>query len=53
MKDLEYKLVKQGSMVKNIIQDYAFVSTEGFKLRVDEYIFYQKGNTNMNRNEYC
>lgn len=42
IKDIDYDMIKQGSRIKKIIQDYAFVSTEGFKLKINEYIFYQR-----------
>jgi len=42
IKDLELELIKQGSIVKKIIRDFCFITTRGFKLNVDEYVFYSR-----------
>lgn len=42
VKDLEYKLVKHGSLLKEILKDYCTITTDGFRLNVDEYIFYSR-----------
>ena len=42
VKDIELDLVKQGSMVKKIIRENCFITTRGFRLETDEYIFYSR-----------
>lgn len=42
IKDIDFDLIKQGSMIKKIIQKSSFVSPRGFKLDTNEYIFYSK-----------
>jgi len=42
IKDIEMELVKQGSMIKKIIRDNCFISPRGFKLKVNEYLFYSR-----------
>jgi len=42
IKDIELDLVKQGSMIKKIVKNHCFIMTRGFKLNVNEYIFYSR-----------
>ena len=42
VKDIELDLVKQGSMIKNIIKNSCFITPRGFNLKVNEYIFYSR-----------
>ena len=42
LKDIEYSLVKQGSMIKKIIQNNCFLDVDGFELSINEYIFHSR-----------
>lgn len=42
IKDLEFDLVKQGSIIKKIIKENTFIIDDGLKLSVEEYIFYSR-----------
>jgi|SRR3990167_2644989 len=47
VKDLEYELIKQGSMIKKIIKDNTIIDPCGFCLEQNEYLFHSR-----NFNEY-
>lgn len=40
IKDIDPDLIKQGSRAKKIINDYCTLDIDGFKLEVNEYLFY-------------
>lgn len=42
VKDMDWELAKNGSMVKNIIKSNSFISWEGLRLKVEEYIFHSR-----------
>ena len=42
IKDIETKLVKQGSMAQKIIKANCLIDAEGFKLKKPEYLFYSR-----------
>jgi hypothetical protein len=42
VKDLEYGMVKQGSLIKKIIQKYTFISPDGFRLNDNEFLLYNR-----------
>ena len=42
LKDLEFDLVKQGSMIRKIIKANSFIIEDGFSLDIAEYIFYSR-----------
>lgn len=48
VKDLEYDLVKQGSMIKKIIKENTFIDPKGFKCNVNEFVFYSRSLSDMN-----
>jgi len=42
IKDLEYSLVKQGSIIKKIIKDNTFIDAREFRLDKSEFLFYSR-----------
>lgn len=42
VKDLEFDLVKQGSIIKKIVKNNAFIIVDGFSLELKEYLFYSR-----------
>lgn len=42
LKDIEFDLVKKGSIIKKIVKDNVYIIDDGFSLEVQEYIFYSR-----------
>ena len=49
IKDLEYSLVKQGSIIKKIIRDNTFIDPREFRLNKNEFLFYSREFYKLNR----
>lgn len=42
VKDVNYPMVKNGSIIKNAIKNVAVLDPEGFRLNVDEFVFWSR-----------
>jgi len=47
IKDIETELIKRGSIVKKIIRNNCLIDEEGFRLKVDEFLFYSRDYDNL------
>jgi len=42
LKDIEYRSVKAGSMIKHIVRNNCLIDAQGFKLKTNEFVFYNR-----------
>ena len=48
IKDIEVMLIKQGSIIKKILQRYILIDESGFRLKQNEYIFHSRKHYQLN-----